>query len=86
MDASPLDLIQRLLVYPASSRLQAKKALHHPWFASGHPLVLPMEYRNDTASAHVQDSWDGKPLAKWLHSMMSEVVIDDEDNANKARA
>lgn len=85
MDASPLDLIQRLLVYPASLRLQAKEALHHPWFASGHPLVLPVEYRNDTASAHMQDSWDGKPLAKWLHSMMSKVVIDDENNANKTR-
>ena len=44
---SPLDLLQRLLVYPPDQRLKAADALSHPWFRSG-ALSLPEGYSLDT--------------------------------------
>ena len=43
MVASPLDLIQRFLVYPPDRRLKAFDALQHPWFSQG-TLILPEGY------------------------------------------
>jgi len=66
--SSPLDLIERLLVYDPGSRLRAPAILEHPWFSSGAPLILPRDYSNSSIDIRVEweTRWDGIDLADMI--------------------
>ncbi|KDQ18232.1 hypothetical protein BOTBODRAFT_128323 [Botryobasidium botryosum FD-172 SS1] len=69
--ASPLDLIQRLLAYPPTSRLSAQEALSHPWFASG-DLVLPTGHPGPTYGEKTIASlkWQAQPIGDWVRPLV----------------
>ncbi|KAK7695125.1 hypothetical protein QCA50_002315 [Cerrena zonata] len=71
MVPSPLDLLQRFLVYPPDQRLKAVDALRHPWFRQD-ALILPEGYSVDSslhnAALTVQRHGLPKLLAKYFTS------------------
>ena len=71
---SVLNLLQRFLLYPPSSRIRAQDALHHPWFTNEDSvLLLPKGYNLENEQHHLKtvvDEWQGKSLEEWLHLIL----------------
>ncbi|TDL26417.1 kinase-like protein [Rickenella mellea] len=70
---TPLDLAQRLLVYPPEQRLKAIDALRHPWFKHGAPPLLPIDH-TDVKNANDEllrraTTWRSRDLGFWLSCM-----------------
>lgn len=63
---SPLDIINRLLVYPPGDRLTAADVLNHPWFKGGEALLLPARITTRRFSPTVMNEWNGQTLGFWL--------------------
>jgi hypothetical protein len=64
---TPLDLIQRLLVYPPDSRFKAADALKHPWLLGDGPLVLPRAaLASDDILDYAAETRDGRTAGEWL--------------------
>jgi len=71
-----VDLLQRLLVYPPDSRLNAADALMHPWLLSDAPLVLPRTaVLSDGMSAYAAESRDGKTAGEWLKLFLAPGLL-----------
>ncbi|KAG6853180.1 hypothetical protein C0991_006320 [Blastosporella zonata] len=62
MHPSPLDLIDRLLVYPVENRLAAARAVVHPWFTGVEMegVLLPMGYPRDLLAGSQEVVAEGK--------------------------
>jgi hypothetical protein len=66
-EATAVDLIQRLLVYPPDSRVKAADALKHPWLLSDGPLVLPRAaLEGGSTLADTAEMRDGRTAGEWL--------------------
>ncbi|KAG6898776.1 hypothetical protein C0993_004321, partial [Termitomyces sp. T159_Od127] len=72
MKDGALDLVERLLVYPAENRLPATRALEHPWFGGKDGLLLPSGYPRNllTYVDMVIEEVEGKPLGYWVQKFL----------------
>ncbi|KAJ8501879.1 hypothetical protein ONZ45_g11972 [Pleurotus djamor] len=65
--ASPLGLIEALLVYPPTNRLTAAEALTHLWFTVSPPIMLPPTYAMSRSSPVLTcTEWEGNTLGYFL--------------------
>jgi hypothetical protein len=66
-ESTAVDLLQRLLIYPPTSRFSAECALSHPWLLSGGPIVLPRAaFTTATATENATEIHGGRTAAEWL--------------------
>lgn len=75
---SPLDLVNRFLVYPPERRLRAEDALKHPWL-SNDVLLLPEGYTTATGVS----TWQGRTLGDLVRSYMLAASDDHERSEAK---
>jgi serine/threonine protein kinase len=79
MTPSPLDLLQRFLVYPPPQRLKAAEALRHPWFVAEPSVILPAGYPANSFETNFPDHpssievWENKGLGEWLIAALNAV-------------
>ncbi|KAG1784560.1 uncharacterized protein HD556DRAFT_1314972 [Suillus plorans] len=68
MSPTPVNLINRSLVYEPSGRLRPFKALTHPWFTSEPPLLLPDDFSVSCIHGETPTSlsWGEKSLGEWI--------------------
>ncbi|KAG6916860.1 hypothetical protein DXG01_004841 [Tephrocybe rancida] len=69
----PLDLIERLLAYPAEERLSAERALGHAWFREGGGLLLPRGYPRGVEKdeeRELLEEVEGRDLGQWVREML----------------
>jgi len=71
--SSVLDILTKFLQYPASSRLTAADALHHPWFTSA-VLCLPQGYSLE------QSGFDDIVCYEYNGRMFGELLISKIDD------
>jgi cyclin-dependent kinase 8/11 len=71
-ETTPVDLIQRLLIYPPDSRFKAVDALKHPYLFDDGPLVLPRATlaRDNIIIACAADIRDGRTAGEWLRTFL----------------
>ncbi|KAF8274302.1 kinase-like domain-containing protein [Lactarius quietus] len=66
-ESTAVDLLQRLLIYPPTSRFSAEGALSHPWLLSSGPIVLPWAALTAvTATENATEMRGGRTAAEWL--------------------
>ena len=74
--ATVVDLLQRLLVYPPDLRFKVADALKHPWLLSDAPLVLPRgAVVSDNMPAYAAELRDGKTAGEWLKLFLAPDLL-----------